>query len=498
MRIMHINFAPLEKGPSRAGGIAGYMQSLALEQSTAGHRVSALSCGSAYTPSVCGTRMGELGWRALEPWRGVDRLEIVNSPNLAPSLWQFGSASQEGESDDLDQVFTELLVDWKPEIVHIHSLEGLAASCIHRAVEMGVRVIMSLHNYHPFCPQVYLMQGRRSPCHDFRGGMECNGCETPIDIHQERLRRAGVIDSQLPAIQPPPLPPVLRFEESGVSKPDSAELLTNRHVHWQPLENKEPSSRTAQISTNEYGERRAKMVRALNACDRVLAVSTFVHDLAISMGVEEHRLKTQAIGTPSATKLIQPKANIDGILRMVFLGFNNYYKGLPMLVDAIGLLEPRLRKRVHLSAFGPGCPAVRERAEAIRPRLAGLKLSGPYSKERIPDLLAGCDVGVVPSVWWDNGPQTLMEFQSHGLPVLASQLGGIPDRIQHGVNGLLFRGNDRIDAARQISSLLTVPDLLNQLWEGVSVGLSVAEHAKEVVEVYEQTLELPGRLRSGN
>jgi len=492
---MHANFAPLDEGPSRAGGIAGYMQSLALEHLSLGHSVSALSCGSAYAPSVCGTRLGEPGWKLLEPWRGIDRLEIVNSPNLAPSLWQFGNAPAEGDCPELDRIFAEVLAEWVPDIVHFHSLEGLAASCVHIATTQS-RVIMSLHNYHPFCPQVYLMRGRRSPCLDYRGGLACESCETPIDIEHERRRRAGLEQAGAPSIDPPPLPPVMRFEESGGATTELAELLKDGYAHWEPLENTPPPSVLAQVVRNSFGTRRAQMVCSLNSCDRVLAVSEFVRELAVSMGVRPELVQTKLIGTRAVKRLIQPERESDGVLRMVFLGFNNYYKGLPMLVDAIGLLDPALRRRIHLSAHGPGCPAISERAEAIRPSLAGLRLGGAYSRDQIPELLAGRDIGAVPSVWWDNGPQTLMEFQSHGLPVIASRLGGIPDRVTDGVNGLLFRGNDRADAARQITRLLTEPGLLDRLWKGVGGGESIADHAREVVDVYEQTLESSRRPKS--
>jgi len=343
---------------------------------------------------------------------------------------------------------------------------------------------------------VYLMRGRRSPCYDYQGGLACEDCETTIDIEHERRRRAGLEEAGSPSIEPPPLPPVLRFEESGGVTSESAELPVNGHAYWEPMKNSPPPSGLAQIVNNSFGTRRAQMVRALNSCDRVLAVSEFVQELAVTMGVWPELVQTKLIGTRAATRLSQPVQESGGVLRMVFLGFNNYYKGLPMLVDAIGFLDPELRQRVHMSAYGPGCPSIRERAEAIRPKLAGLVFDGAYKRGQIPDLLARCHIGVVPSVWWDNGPQTLMEFQSHGLPVLASRLGGIPDRVTDGVNGLLFRGNDRADAARQITRLLTEPGLLDRLWQGVGGRQSVADHAREVVDVYEQTLESSPRPKS--
>lgn len=493
MRILHVNFAPLSDGPARAGGIAGYMQNLALCQRDLGHSVGALSSGIDYEPNSQGRGLGEVRWSQIEPWEGIDRFRIVNSPVLAPALWQFGRAEADGVNQKLDRVFSEILTAWQVDVVHIHTLEGLSASCILAAKEAGCRVVTSLHNHHAFCPQVYLMRGRRSPCQDFEGGVACGECERSIDIESEQFRRAGLLEVQPPSIEPPPLPPIMRFNEDGSLEEETHEFIRQGHAHWQPLENKPPKSDRARLASNGYGNRRRLMVNSLTECDRVFAVSEFVRNLAVSMGVNEHRVVTQMIGTLPSERLLMPKLGEEEPLKLVFLGFNNYYKGLPMFVDAIGFLPPELRSRVHLAAFGPGCPSIRERAESIRPRLAGLELAGPYSPEDLPNLLRGRHIGVVPSVWWDNGPQTLMEFQAMGMPVLGADLGGIPDRIEHAVNGLLFRGNDRQDAAKQLERLLTEGGLVERLWKGTRPGPTIAEHAAEVVDAYRELLESPPR-----
>jgi len=426
--------------------------------------------------------------RQLVPWEGIERLEIVNSPFLAPALWNVAQASREVESPELDALMCELVRSWKPDVVHIHTLEGLSSSCVGALRDAGVRVVMSLHNHHPFCPQVYLMRGRREPCLDYQGGLRCIGCETNIDVEREKSRRAGVIESEPPSIVPPPLPPNLRFDEAGRPTAETERLLSQGHEWWEPLDNVPPDPALSSQVQNDFGARRKAMVRALNSCDRVLAVSEFVGSLARSMGVDSSRVEVQRIAGVHRCRLT-PRDRTDGVLRLVFLGFNNYYKGLHMLVDAIAMLPAELRSRVHLAAFGPGCPAIRERAEAIRPRLTGFELGGAYAPADLPKLLAGRDIGIVPSVWWDNGPQTLIEMLNAGLPVLGANLGGIPDLIEHGVNGLLFRGNDRKDASRQLARLITEPDLVRNLWAGVRPGEEPKEHAREVVGVYARTLK---------
>lgn len=487
MRVLHANFAGIGSTPGESGGIAGYMQTLAQELRDLGLTVGALSSGSTYlssaTDSLASPRL-----RQLPPWQGIDRLEIVNSPFLAPAIWNFAEASREAESPELDAIMREVVRIWKPDVVHIHTLEGLAASCVGALKDAGVRVVMSLHNHHPFCPQVYLMHGRREPCLDYLGGIRCVGCESNIDVEREKGRRAGVIGSEPPSIVPPPLPPILRFHESGQPTAETQQFLSQGHEWWEPLENRPPEPELASQVRNDFGARRQAMVRALNACDRVLAVSEFVGSLACSMGVDSSRMEVQRIAGVHRCRLT-PRDRTDGVLRLVFLGFNNYYKGLHMLVDSIAKLPVELRSRVHLAAFGPGCPSIYERAQAIKPNLAGLELGGAYAPADLPRLLSGRDIGIVPSVWWDNGPQTLIEMLNAGLPVLGANLGGIPDLIEQGVNGLLFRGNDRRDASRQLARLITEPDLIGRLWAGVRPGLEPKEHAREVVGVYARTLK---------
>ncbi len=497
MRILHVYFAPPEEGPARTGGIAGYVRNLATALRDLGHEVGVLGAGSVFTPDADRTCAGVCKCVRLEPWEGIDRLVIENSPFLAPALWQYGESWKETRAPELERIFEDAVRAWRADVLHVHSLEGLSAGCIEAARRAGARVFMSLHNHHPFCPQVYLMRGRRLPCIDYEGGLACATCEQSIDVELERKRRAGVVDGPGPHIEPPSMPPILRFSEDGSPTPESARVLSGQHPLWQPLENEPPPSELAHVVNNAFGERRAAMVKALNACDRVLAVSTFVGRLAHAMGVNEERIEVQPIGTMKADAVTVPARAPADDLRLIFLGFNNYYKGLPMLVDAIACLPVPLRSRVHLAAFGPGCQGIRERAEAIRPRLAGLELGGAYEPGAIGSLLEGRHVGVVPSVWWDNGPQTLMEFQARGLPVLGARLGGIPDRVRCGENGLLFRGNDRRDAARQIERLLTEPWLFQQIRRGAqevrSLALTTEHHAREVADLYAGTLQSPPR-----
>jgi glycosyltransferase involved in cell wall biosynthesis len=128
------------------------------------------------------------------------------------------------------------------------------------------------------------------------------------------------------------------------------------------------------------------------------------------------------------------------------------------------------------------------RFERLRPRLAGLTYQYAYDYSDIPWLLGGRDLVVVPSVWWDNAPQTVFEAFGCGVPVLGAELGGIPDFVTHGHNGLLFRGNDRYDLARRLAECVREPAALDRLRANVRPPKSIADHGTEIEALYHELL----------
>jgi glycosyltransferase involved in cell wall biosynthesis len=79
--------------------------------------------------------------------------------------------------------------------------------------------------------------------------------------------------------------------------------------------------------------------------------------------------------------------------------------------------------------------AIREQGLADRVRML------PF-REDIRDVLAGCDVFVLPSTRPDPFPNTVLEAMASGLPVVASAAGGVREMIEDGVSGRLVQPNN--------------------------------------------------------
>ncbi|MEX2217845.1 MAG: glycosyltransferase [Phycisphaerales bacterium] len=522
MRIVLLNWAPIAEGAARGGGINGYTRALAQDLLRRGHEVAALSGGTAYEPGPIPGEPGPCRIRKLPAWQGIQRYEVLNSPVLAPALPQFRDPRAEVSSPGLEREVARLIAELRPDAVHIQSLEGFSAGCIAAigAAAPGARVVFSLHNYHTICPQVYLMQGHRRPCHSFDGGRACDGCIPTVDPAAEKRRLAtgdstpaefewkrpengnagreepggesvwrGLLrrfanappaEAGAPTAPPPApfIPPPL-WSEAWITMPARRPLLNI--VHPEPACAGPP---------NAYGQRRLAMIEAINRCDTVLAVSDFVRRKYETLGVRPEVLRTLHIGTrlgvaPGGVRSEpDPATPRSRPIRLAFMGYNNWYKGLPMLLESLALLTPEVLGRFHLHIFALGGEPADAELAGLRPRLAGLTVREGYSHDELPALLAGIDLGLVTSVWWDNGPQTVLEFLACGIPVLGAQLGGIPDFIQDGVNGLLFRGNDRWDLARRLAGIAAEPAVLARLRDNVKPPKTMTEHTSELEAIY--------------
>jgi len=100
-------------------------------------------------------------------------------------------------------------------------------------------------------------------------------------------------------------------------------------------------------------------------------------------------------------------------------------------------------------------------------------------------------IALVPSVWPEPCPTVALEAMSFGLPIIGSNIGGIPDLVEDGCSGLLVPPNDPDRLAESIYAILTDHELHNKLSQGArarSQQFDTATVVPQIVEVYESFL----------
>ena len=129
-------------------------------------------------------------------------------------------------------------------------------------------------------------------------------------------------------------------------------------------------------------------------------------------------------------------------------------KALDVLIRAAAaLLGDFPDLRVLIAGDGPD----RERVEALIAELdLGAVVSLLGGRGDIPDFLRSLDVAVCSSDW-EGSPLSVMEYMEAELPVVATRVGGIPDMIESGVEGVLVEPGDPEAMAGAIGGLLRDP-----------------------------------------
>lgn len=192
---------------------------------------------------------------------------------------------------------------------------------------------------------------------------------------------------------------------------------------------------------------RARWLARLSAnVDAVAAPSRFVLDRHLERGF--FRNASTAIIRWGLPRLPEPSTDREPPVRFLFMGQLRAHKGVGVLLEGFA----RLRALdVRLDIAGDGDLAgTCHRAAQGDPRITVHGFVGEAGRAALYHL---CHVGVLPSVWWEVAPMAVTEAMAHGLPVVGSRIGGIPELVEDGVTGLLARPGDAADLAARMEML---------------------------------------------
>ena len=160
----------------------------------------------------------------------------------------------------------------------------------------------------------------------------------------------------------------------------------------------------------------------------------------------------------------------------LFAGQLEAHKGI---LDLLGAWEQAYKEGMTLEIAGNGSLAVpvadraaKLRGVTMRGRLSGADLTAAYTR---------ASWLVLPSRVIENAPASITEAFSHGVPVIASASGGIPEMVRHGENGFLFPAGNVALLAELLTSAahMAVPP------HPKVAGVSAASHTEALLSAYQ-------------
>jgi len=240
------------------------------------------------------------------------------------------------------------------------------------------------------------------------------------------------------------------------------------------------------VATGAIDERLRHVRSILEGVDRFLAPSRTLCDHFVAFGIPPERISIAEQGIEHAPFRDLRRTPGDR-LRVGFIGSLVVSKAPHLLLEAVaGLPEGSCEVHVY-GAYAPyhGDDGYREPLARLLSR-AFVTHSGVVPHQAVAAALAAIDVLVVPSVWIENAPFVIREAFLAGVPVVASDLGGMAEMVTHETDGLLFPAGHVGALRRALRRLCEEPALLRRLQQGIRPVKSMEQDALETRARYEE------------
>ncbi|MDY7079017.1 MAG: glycosyltransferase family 4 protein [Chloroflexota bacterium] len=328
----------------------------------------------------------------------------------------------------IERTFELVLEEVNPDLVHIEHLMGLPVTLIRSIRRRDIPYLITLWDFWWVCANAQLLTNYSQQV--------CDGPKLYLNCARCALARAA--SSRLW----PVLPPVMGM----------------------------------------LAERNRLLRRGMKASGGLIAPTEFVRRWYIEHHAPAEKLLTLQPGLGPATFVSPQKQRPNGPVRFAYIGGLSWQKGIHTIVEAFGGIHgPGELWIAGDESFDPTYVALL-RAQAT----PGVRFLGRLAREEVWETLAQVDVVLVPSLWYETFSFILSEAFIAGVPVIASRLGPLADRVRDGVDGLLIPPGD-VDAWRAaLQRLLDEPDLLARLRANVHPPMTLEEHVDQLELLYAQ------------
>ncbi len=332
------------------------------------------------------------------PWdRFFVRARDYRRPRLDPAA--VGDALSLIWNREAARKLDALLAEVRPDVAHLHNVyHHLSPSILPVLARHRIPVVMTLHDLRLLCPAIHML----------RQGEVCERC------------RGG------------------RFLEA---------------VRGRCVKDSRPASLLAAVETWNHTRQRLYP----RTVSRFLCPSLYYRDKFIAWGWPAAKLQHLANFVDLDfwhPRRLDQDVRRDGVL---FFGRISAEKGLGTLLAAQALWERAGDPLpLEIAGTGPQEPWLRERAAALG--LRSVRFLGSLDIAGLRAALGRARFTVLPSEWYENGPMAALESLAAGVPLLGTDIGGIPEMIRDGETGVIAPPRDPEGLLAGLQRAAALPD----------------------------------------
>ncbi len=404
---------------------------------------------------ICDTRQNEyeVTHKILD---GISLYLINNTFNQCDSFEKYY------ENSEIDKRFADLLDIINPDIIHIQHLIFLSIGLIREAHKKGIPIVLTLSDYWLICPKWHFLKKDYTPCNKEdieRFNEECIDCLEDLLCITKGAKKSYSFCKQLfPGFIIKAFKNIYIFFMK----------ITFNNFHY----------------AIKLKEREDKIRDVLGKVDLFLAPSEYIRKVFVKFGIPGHKIKLFSYGLPDRLFPDLQKTKSENI-RFAFIGTIVPAKGLHVLIGAFNAIrnenaELKIYGKLYAyTGFESYLPFLRKIAKN-----ENIKFMDEFINEDIVHIFRDIDVLIVPSIWHENSPLVIQEAFLSKTPVIASRIGGIPEIISEGINGILFNPGDIRDLQEKMECIIANPNMIKIFKEKMPKIKSIEENAREIENIY--------------
>ncbi len=348
----------------------------------------------------------------------TDILEIHFNLSVTPdpAKWEYSNPFTAN-------VVKEEIKAFKPDLVHIIHAMKLSGSVLEVCHKMGVPFIVTLCDFWFICPRHTLLKWDNRLCRGPKHPFDCRKCVENLHGY------ASLTKLSLPK-----------------------DLL-------------------------QLSRRKRYLMDQLKKAKKIIALSPFQRNMFIENGFPEESIEVISHGVE--TSFLTSKTYPQQVKTIGFIGSLVPFKGVHVLIEAIRS-NPSLPIQCliygHLDLSNSYAAHLKKLADGdIR-----IRFEGKFPPEQLGSILENIDVLALPALWYENEPLIIKSALHMGIPVLASNIGSLPDLITHEINGWLEPPGDASRWNERLKKILSEPPLR---FSPPKIK-TIAENSKELEEIY--------------
>ena len=219
-----------------------------------------------------------------------------------------------------------------------------------------------------------------------------------------------------------------------------------------------------------------------------ISPSEFLKDLIISRKVTDRPVRVIPNFSP-----LKPEKKPESLSSdFLFIGRLSRVKGVDILIRAFADSYPQITGKLVIVGSGEAEKELKDLASELIPEDRYIFVGQLDSSEEITQCYRNARCMILPSIWYENMPLSILESFAHARTVIASNIGGIPEMVIDGKTGLLCEPGSVSDLSEKLlyySSNIEKARLdgLNG-WKYIKDNLPRVKYINKIIRIYAEVM----------